>query len=128
MATVGQTVFDAALAELATGNNLVLCSQEPTSYTEANSTYVLARATLTPGDGNGDYTIAAGDGPAGARKLTLANQTVAGEDTGLATHFAIIRTGDSTLLHRNTMQNVGITNGEDQDVNSVRLLEILQPT
>lgn len=123
-ATVGQTVFDAALDELATGNNLVLCSEEPTTYTEANATHVLARATLT----SGDFTIAAGDGPAGARKVTLAAQTCVGENTGLATWFAIIRTADSTLLHRNTMQNVGITNGENQEVNAVRVLELLQPT
>lgn len=122
-AVVNTDVYDAALDELATANALVLCSAEPTSYAEANATYALARVALS----GGDFTVEAGDGPAGARKLTLAGKTVVGENDGLATHFALIRTGDTTLLHRNAMTNVGITDTESQDLNALRVLELLQP-
>jgi hypothetical protein len=123
-AVVATTVFDAALNYIKTNSTkLVLCSAEPTTFTQANTTFKLAEVTLA--GAGADLTIAAGDGPTGARKVTLAAKTVTGTATGLATHFALI--SGSELIHRNTMTNVGITNAVTQDVNAVRVLEILQP-
>ena len=60
--TVHDDVLDAALDYLAdNGMRLCVCSQEPTSYTEAINTYELADVDLTVGDGNGDFTISNGD-------------------------------------------------------------------
>jgi hypothetical protein len=117
-------VFDNGLEYIkANATRLVLCSAEPTTFTEANVTYKLAEVTVT----TTDYTVAAGD-TAGGRKVTQGAQTVTGTDNGTATHYAILNVAGSLLLARNTMTNVAITNAVTQDVNAVRVLEILQPT
>jgi hypothetical protein len=117
-------VFDQGLNYLeANATRLVLCSAEPTTFTEADTTFKLAEVTVS----GADYTVAAGD-TAGGRKVTQAAKTVTGTATGTATHYAILNVAGSLLLARNTMTNVAITNAEPQDVNAVRVLEILQPT
>jgi hypothetical protein len=121
-AVVADAVFDAALDELATATRLVLCSQVPTTYTEAYTTYKLAEVTID----SSDFTKANGD--TSGRKTTLGAQTVTGSANGTATHFALVRVSDTTLLHNNTMTNVAITNAVAQDVNAVKVLEILDPT
>ena len=68
---VHNDVLDAALAEVATANIMTLCSQEPTTRTEAVTTYALADVAMTPGDGN-DYTIA--DGDTNGRKVTVSEE------------------------------------------------------
>jgi hypothetical protein len=72
--TVHDDVLDAALDKIATANVMTLCSAQPTTRTEAITTYMLADVTMTVGDGNGDYTIANGD--ASGRKLTMTAQAV----------------------------------------------------
>ena len=122
MAFITYSAYDALLEYIRdNGNNLVLCSAEPTTYAEANATFALARATIAPAD----YTIAAGD--VSGRKLTLDGQTTTGEDDGTATHYAVIDTASSELLLVNTMTNVAITNTEPQDTNPVRLVEVEDP-
>lgn len=81
-------VLDAALDEIALGNIMTACSAEPTTRNEAITTYALADIALTPGDGNGDFTIANGD--SSGRKITVAQQADVDIDTnGTATHVAI---------------------------------------
>jgi len=88
-------VLDTLLAKVATGTVLTLCSQQPTTRTEAVTTYKLADVTMTAGDGNGDYVIANGD--TSGRKLTVqAQPSVPVDTTGTATHVAIC--DGSTLL------------------------------
>ena len=92
---VDDSVFDAALDLIATSTIMTLCSQQPTTRTEAITTYMLADVTMTPGDGNGDFTIAAGD--ASGRKLTVTAK--AGEavtNSGTGTYIALC--DGSTLL------------------------------
>jgi hypothetical protein len=85
---VNDEVMDAALAEIAEGNILTVCSAQPTNRTEAITTYKLADVTLTPGDGNGDFTIANGD--TNGRKVTIAQQdNIPVDSSGNATHIAI---------------------------------------
>ena len=82
-----------ALADIQTA-----CSAEPTTRTEAITTFALADIALTPGDGNGDFVIANGD--ASGRKLTTTQQAdVAIDVTGTATHVAQC---DATRLLRVT--------------------------
>ena len=86
-------VYDAALQVLIDdGNRLDLCSQEPTNYTEATSTYSLGNQTsITIG------TIA--DGDVSGRKVTV-SATSGGTigTTGTATHYAISDTTGTQLL------------------------------
>jgi hypothetical protein len=86
-------VYDAALQVLIDdGDRLDLCSQEPTSYTEATSTYSLGnQTTITIG------TIA--DGDVSGRKVTV-SATTGGSigATGTATHYAISDTTGTQLL------------------------------
>lgn len=86
-------VYDAALQVLVSnGDRLDICSQEPTSYTEATSTYSLGNKTsITIG------TIA--DGDVSGRKVTV-SATTGGTigSTGTATHYAISNTSGTQLL------------------------------
>jgi len=74
------------------GDVLYICSQEPTTYTEASATYDLG-AKSSPSIG------APGDRSGGGRKVTVAAITDGSvTDTDTATHWAIVNAGDSELL------------------------------
>jgi hypothetical protein len=93
MPRIENPVFDAALQVLIDdGNRLDLCSQEPTNYTEATSTYSLGNQTsITIG------TIA--DGDVSGRKVTVSATSGGTIDaTGTATHYAISDAVGSQLL------------------------------
>lgn len=103
-------VMDAALAYIAECDLMTVCSAQPTTYTEAATTYALADVTLTAGDGNGDYTIANGD--TNGRKVTIAAQSNVPIDTsGTATHVALSKTGDTTLRFVTTCTSQALTSG-----------------
>ena len=93
MPRIENPVYDAALQVLIDdGDRLDLCSQEPTNYTEATSTYSLGnQTTITIG------TIA--DGDVSGRKVTV-SATSGGTigTTGTATHYAISDTTGTQLL------------------------------
>lgn len=84
--------LDALLAKIQEATHLVLCSQAPTTYAEANTTYKLGtKASPTIGspadaspDGRGVTVSAISDGTVDAN--------------GTATHVALIDTGNSRLL------------------------------
>lgn len=101
-------VMDGALAVVATGTTITICNAQPTNRTEAITTYSLADTTVTPGDGNGDFTIANGD--TNGRKLTIEPQSAFVVDTsGTATHVAIC---DGTrLLYVTTCTSQVLTSG-----------------
>lgn len=90
--------IDAMLDFLAdNGNEINLCSAEPSTYAEAHATLMLAQHTLVVGDGNGDYAIA--DGDTSGRKITVAQQNdVPITNTGTANHAAIVKTSTQELL------------------------------
>lgn len=101
-------VMDAALAEIAEGNILTVCSAQPTTRTEAITTYKLADVALTPGDGNGDFVI--GDGDTSGRKVRVAQQDdIPVDTTGTATHVAIC--DGSRLILVTTCTSQGLTSG-----------------
>lgn len=82
MVFISDTVFDNGLGTLTTNLDQVdICSQEPTTYTEATSTYTLGNDATTTG--------AATDGDTDGRKVVVAaisGGSVTG--TGTASHFA----------------------------------------
>lgn len=93
MAFINDRVFDNGLTVLDTeANRLDICSQEPTTYTEATSTYTLGNKTSLSVGAPADRS------PSG-RKVTVAaitDGTVSG--TGTASHWAIVDTSNSRLL------------------------------
>lgn len=93
MSFLNDRVFDSGLTVLDTeANRLDICSQEPTTYAEATSTYTLGNKTSLSIGAPADRT------PSG-RKVTVAaitDGTVSG--TGTASHWAIVDTGNSRLL------------------------------
>jgi len=94
MAFLHDDVFDDGLDAgfAAVGDRLDICSQEPSSYAEATSTYTLGNKTsLTiTGPSNGDIS---------GRKATVSaitDGTVTG--TGTATHIAVVDVSETKLL------------------------------
>lgn len=107
MAFMADSVLDGAIAVLTGGvNRLDICSQEPTTYAEATSTYTLGNKT-SPSLGS------ASNGTPSGRKTTVAAITdgsVTG--TGTATHWALVATGSSTLLATGSLaSSQAVTNG-----------------
>lgn len=116
-------VIDAQL-DAAQGNLLCVCSAEPSTYTEASSTYKLASTALT----GGDFTKAAGDGGGGSRKNTLQAKTgISITADGTATHVAICDSTSSALLRVTTCASQVLTSGGTVDV-SAHKHEIGGPT
>ena len=67
---ISDTEFDAGLNYLKNNvTRLCACSAEPTTYTEAITTYKLANVTVD----SSDFTVA--DGAVNGRKVTVAQQT-----------------------------------------------------
>ena len=95
--SVHNDVLDAGLNYIAANaDKLTVCSQQPTTYAEANVTYAL-------GDAVPSFTGPA-DGDASGRKLTV--DAVSGADvdaTGEANHVALLDTGTSKLLYVTTL-------------------------
>lgn len=109
-------LLDAALNVIKVGitgngpaNKQVVCSAEPTTYTEANSTYKLAEVTMT----GTDFTLANGDGAGNTpRKCTVAQKTgVSVGTSGTATHVALIDTINGVLLEVTTCTSQALTSG-----------------
>lgn len=85
MAFWDTTVYDAALQVLTTNvNKIVLCSQEPTTYTQANLTYCLASKT--------GYTVGAPGARGGGGREVVCSAVSDGTVStgGTATHYALI--------------------------------------
>lgn len=85
--SIHDDVLDAACAEIATGERVTVCSAEPANFAGIEAV-TLAEGVLTPGHGEGDWTI--GNGDTSGRKVRLAQQADLDIDaSGNATHIAI---------------------------------------
>ncbi len=105
-------VMDGALDVVAGATRQIACSAQPTTYTEANATYALADVTMS----GGDFTKANGD--TSGRKVTMAAKTGVLIDTsGTATHVALVRVADSTLLYVTTCTSLALTANGTNTVN-----------
>lgn len=98
-------VMDAALNELKNNGNLMIaCSAQPTTRTEAVTTYALADVAMS----GTDFTLANGD--TSGRKLTVAAKSAVTVDTsGAANHVAIV--DGSRLLYVTTCTSQALTSG-----------------
>lgn len=117
-------VLDAPLDVIATATRMIACSAQPTTYTEANSTYALADVTMA----GGDFTKAAGD--VSGRKVTVAAKSGILIDTsGTATHVALVRVADTTLIYVTTTTSQALTANGSNTVNAPAWdVEVASPT
>lgn len=102
----------------------VLCSAEPTTFTEANVTYALADVTIDSSDFTGPA-----DGTTSGRKLTFNAQTGVDVDAnGTGTHVAQLDVSNSKLLTVTTCTSVAVDAAGTVDIGSHRTLEIADPS
>jgi len=104
-------VLDALLNYVADNcTRITVCSTQPTTYAEGNSTYALADVTVTAGVGGGDFSLANGD--VSGRKLTVAQQaSIAIDTSGTAQHVALLDVTNSKLLYVTTCTSQALTSG-----------------
>jgi hypothetical protein len=117
-------IMDGALDIIASATRMIACSAQPTTYTEANATYALADVTMA----GGDFTKANGD--TSGRKVTMgAKSSVLIDASGTATHVALVRVADSTLIYVTTCTSQALTANGSNTVNFPAWdIEIADPT
>lgn len=104
-------VLDGMLDIIALADIMTVCNAQPTTRTEAITTFALADVAMTPGDGN-DFTIS--DGDTSGRKVEVGAKAGVPVDTsGTATHIALC---DATrLLYVTTCTSQVLTSGNTVD-------------
>lgn len=107
MAYLNDSILDALLLAIQTeGEELHICSQEPTTYTEAVTTYTL-------GNENTISIASPADRAGGGREssvLEITSGTVTA--TGTATHFAIVDVTGTALIATGALSaSQAVTNG-----------------
>lgn len=123
MAMLTDNAFDAALNYVKNNATKVyLChTTEPTTYTEASSTYACANATIT----GTDFTLAAGD--TSGRKITFGGKT-GGSGTADQTGVYLAFTSGSELLAVTACTSQAVTTGATVDFNSYDVVELRDPS
>ncbi|MGJ8619608.1 MAG: hypothetical protein ACSHWN_04695 [Methylophilaceae bacterium] len=119
------SVMDSLLDHLSgTVTKQVLCSAEPTTFTEANVTFALADVTLT----SGDFSKANGD--VSGRKTTVAAKSGALIDaTGNGTHVALLDVANSIVKEVTTCTTQAVTANGTNVVNFPAWdIEVADPT
>lgn len=119
--SVHNDVLDGAFDVLDQADIMTVCNAEPTTRTEAITTFKLADVAMTP---NTDYTKA--DGDTSGRKCTVAAKSAVPVDTtGTATHVALC---DGTrLLYVTTCTSQSLTSGNTVNFPAWKI-EIADPT
>lgn len=101
--SVHNDVLDGAFDVLDQADIMTVCNAEPTTRTQAVTTFALADVAMTP---NTDYTKA--DGDTSGRKVTIAAKSgVTVDTTGTATHIALC--DSSRLLYVTTCTSQALT-------------------
>src|SRR5687767_8311208 len=119
--TVHDAVLDAAFNELDAADLMTVCSSQPTTRTEAVTTFKLADVAMTP---DTDFTNA--DGDTNGRKVTVAAKSAVPVDTsGTATHVALV--DGSRLLYVTTCTSQALTSGNTVNIPAWDV-EISDPT
>lgn len=119
--SVHNDVLDGAFDVLDQADLMTVCNAEPTTRTEAVTTFKLADVAMTP---NTDFTKA--DGDVSGRKVTVAaKSSVPVDTTGTATHVALV---DATrLLYVTTCTSQGLTAANTVNFPAWKI-EIADPT
>lgn len=121
--TWSSNYLDPALNYLkANVNALVLCSAEPTTYTQAVDTYKLADVVLASGDFSGPS-----NGFVSGRRLDIAEKTpVTVDATGTARYFALVSTTALSLRYVGTFPDTALTVSSTIDIGQISI-EIQDP-
>jgi hypothetical protein len=103
--SVNDLVLDGALDIIKNNvTEMTVCSAEPTTFTEATTTYALADVVMT----SGDFTH--GNGDTSGRKTTVASKAGVNVDSsGTATHVALC--SGSVLYYVTTCTSQALTSG-----------------
>jgi hypothetical protein len=118
---VHNDVLDGAFDVLDQSDIMTVCSAEPTTRTEAITTFKLADVAMTP---NTDFTKA--DGDTSGRKCTVAAKSAVPVDSsGTATHVALC--DGSRLLYVTTCTSQALTSGNTVNIPAWKV-EIADPT
>lgn len=120
--SVHDDVLDGALNIIKNNcTRMVLCSAQPTTYTEANATYALADVTMV----SGDFTAA--NGNTSGRKLTIAAKAAVPVDvTGTGNHVALLDVTNLKLLYVTTCTSQAVGAGGTVDIGTWKA-EIADP-
>ena len=123
MKTLHDDVFDGALNIIKNNcTRITLCSAEPTTYTEAITTYMLVQVTVT----GTDFTV--GDGDVSGRKAAVTAQTgITPTNAGTANHVALVDVSGTKLLAVTTMTSKVLATDDLVDIATFDL-EIADPT
>lgn len=98
--------MDAMLALIDDADTLTVCSAQPANVAGI-AAVALASVALTPGAGNGDFTL--GNGDVSGRKLTVAQQSdIPITASGDATHVVL---DDGTNIYVTTCTSQSLTSG-----------------
>lgn len=102
--------LDGGLDYIDGSNYMSVCSTQPTTYTEAYTTYMLARVAMAAGD----IVIAA---DVNGQKATMGEKlAVAITNSGSALHVALMDTSGSTLRYVTTCTYQYLTSGGTVDI------------
>lgn len=106
MGFISDYCLDALLANVKSATRLVVCSQLPTTFAEANSTYML-------GHKDAPTISAIADGSPTGRAVTISAISDGTTDaSGTATHVALVDVANSRLLAAQSLTaNVAVTAG-----------------
>jgi hypothetical protein len=106
MAFLNDNVYDSGLSYVTTnGTRIDICSQEPTTYTQATSTYTLGNKTSMT---VGSPTNGATDG----RKVVVpAITTGSVTATGTASHWALTNASNTLIATGSLTSNQSVTSG-----------------
>lgn len=120
--SVSDTVLDAALNYIKNNADLMTaCNAEPTTLTEAVTTYALADVAMS----GTDFTV--GEGDTNGRKVAVgAKSDVTVDTTGTATHVALVDSG-TELLYVTTCTSQSLTASNTVDFPTWDI-EIADPT
>lgn len=121
---VADAVLDGALSVIqSNATQISVCATQPTNYTQATSTYMLALySSMT----SGKYTGPA-DGDTNGRKLTVQQQsTISITNSGTAAHVALCA-ASTTLYYVTTCTTQALTSGNTVTIPAWDI-EIADPT
>ena len=115
MAFIADTVFDTGLAVLTSNlDRLDICSQEPTTYAEATSTYTLGNDSVTTGS--------ATDGATDGRRVIIAAITEGSvTGTGTASHWAGTNGSDTLYATGALSSSQSVTSGNDFTLDAISI-------
>lgn len=108
--TINDSVLDGAFDVLDQADLMTVCSAQPTTYTEAITTYKLADVAVVP---DTDFTKA--DDVSGRKVTVAAKATVPIDASGTATHIALVKSSGSVLIAVTTCTSQALVSGGTVD-------------